>query len=135
MVLGNDMFTKLVMIADSILLFMTCIISGGSDYANIEVQPFSYQEVIDNYDINEYYPGVHFDGFNNNSVCNISNAADAVKQAKKECREGFVYDSINVYHDESQNMWEIMFYRKNWTGGYSVYMNGQGITTLIIAGE
>lgn len=142
----NSRFTmqnKIIIISLLIILvsISSCTLNDDldliSDSSNIEIGSFSYKEEIEIYDVNKPggYPGVHFDNFNNNTVSDISNAYDAVKQAKKECNKGLKYDSIDVYHDEDLDMWMVVFYRQGWTGDYCVYMNNQGITTLTVAGE
>ncbi len=93
---------------------------------------FSYEEDRKIYKEND--PGVKHSGFNNSSKVAIETVNDAIEQAKKECT--IEYDTVNAYYDNTAYMWKIVFSTADTVGGdQSVYLDGYGVTCLIVYGE
>lgn len=83
----------------------------GQDAAapSAEIPSFSYSEVQDTY--GENAPGVLRDGFQNTSPLAVSSAEEA-------------------------DMWDVCFFTSGVVGGcQDVYLNGSGVTCLIVYGE
>lgn len=97
----------------------------ATEESTSEVEMFSYM-----YDMS-IYEGIT-EGFKNTDVSPVANSYDAIERAKNECM--VEYDSIAVYHDAIEKVWKVSFYKED-TPGESVYMNCDGITTLIVYGE
>ena len=53
--------------------------------------------------------------------------------AKNEIKEE--YNSVSVFYDAEAQMYMVLFYNDNMTGGVSVYLTADGITTFIVPGE
>lgn len=96
-----------------------------------EVQPFSYEAVRTQFV--EGTPGVKTGGFRNVTQCLITNEADAAQRAKNECT--VEYDSVRVRYDSAADVWEVCFLANHPGGGQNVYLNGDGVTQLIVYGE
>ena len=92
---------------------------------------FSYEEESAIYV--EGQPGVKTFGFVNTSEIELS-FDNVVELAKNECT--VKYDTTKVYFDSSSNMWKVVFYDEDVLGGdQTVYIDGRGITALIVYGE
>ena len=97
-----------------------------------EIPSFSYAEVQDTYAENT--PGVLRDGFQNTSPFAVSSAEEAVQRATAECT--ISYDSVTCRYDSEADMWDVCFFTAGMAGGcQDVYLNGSGITCLIVYGE
>jgi len=98
------------------------------------IEPFSYDEDKNTYTEGEL--GVVSEGFYNTDKNPITNKEDAIALAKNEVKEYFNYDTISVYYDDASEMWMVLFSTAGRLGGcQSVYMNRDGLTTLIVFGE
>ncbi len=79
-------------------------------------------------------PGVKTDGFKNTSEQAVTNSAEAVERAKRECTVG--YDTITVLRDGWDEIWSVTFSTRGTLGGcQTVYINSNGLTLLIVYGE
>ena len=97
-----------------------------------EIPSFSYAEVQDTYVENA--PGVLQDGFQNTSPLAIDSAEEAAQRALAECT--IPYDSVTCRYDSEADMWNVCFSTAGVVGGcQDVYLNGSGITCLIVYGE
>lgn len=106
----------------------------GQDAAgpSAEIPPFSYSEVQDTY--GENAPGVLRDGFQNTSPLAVGSAEEAVQRAAAECT--IPYDSVTCRYDSEADMWDVCFSTAGVVGGcQDVYLNGSGVTCLIVYGE
>jgi len=93
---------------------------------------FSWQEESGRY--KKGTPGVRFDGFANTTATKIQNFKAAAERAATECK--VKYNAVDVYYDSKSEMWKVCFFEKLQVGGdITVYMNDQGITHLVVAGE
>ena len=98
---------------------------------NISIADFSYAEESALYSEGE--PGVKTSGFVNTAETEIS-FDNVVERALNECT--VKYYTTQAYFDSSVNMWKVVFNDENILGGdQTVYMDGRGITTLIVYGE
>ena len=95
------------------------------------VPEFSYEEVKNRF--GEGTPGVKISGFRNVASTPIRNETDAVERAKTECT--VEYDTVRVRYDNAADVWEICFFANHPGGGQDVYLNGEGVTQLIVYGE
>jgi hypothetical protein len=82
----------------------------------------------------------HDDGFYNIERNPITSKDDAIALSKNEVRVD--YNAISVFYDGTGEMWMISFWTHSDSsgdpaagGGQSVYMNRDGITTMIFFGE
>ena len=97
-----------------------------------EIPSFSYAEVQDTYVENA--PGVLQDGFQNTSPLAIDSAEEAAQRALAECT--IPYDSVTCRYDNEADMWDVCFFTSGVVGGcQDVYLNGSGVTCLIVYGE
>ena len=97
-----------------------------------EIPSFSYAEVQDTYVENA--PGVLQDGFQNTSPLAIDSAEEAAQRALAECT--IPYDSVTCRYDSEADMWDVCFFTSGVVGGCQVvYLNGSGVTCLIVYGE
>lgn len=97
-----------------------------------EIPAFSYAEVQDTYEENA--PGVLQDGFQNTSPLAIDSAEEAAQRALAECT--IPYDSVTCRYDSEADMWDVCFFTSGVVGGcQDVYLNGSGVTCLIVYGE
>ncbi len=100
--------------------------TAAEDVENTVIFSFTYDE--------EYYddePGVQKDGFINTAPADCDTVDAAVARAKKECT--IVYDSIAVYRDAENEMWNIQFYSEREGASFDVYLGYDGITRRIVA--
>lgn len=116
-------------------LALTLLPAGcGQDAAapSAEIPSFSYAEVQDTYVENA--PGVLRDGFQNTSPLAIGSAEEAAQRALAECT--IPYDSVTCRYDSEADMWDVCFFTSGVLGGcQDVYLNGSGVTCLIVYGE
>ena len=114
--------------------------SPDSSYAEVqdtapsssEILSFSYAQVQSAYEENA--PGVLRDGFQNTSPLAVSSAEEAVQRALAECT--IPYDSVTCRYDSEADMWDVCFFTSGVVGGcQDVYLNGSGVTCLIVYGE
>jgi hypothetical protein len=78
--------------------------------------------------------GFHDDGFYNIESNPITSKDDAIALARNEVRVD--YTAISVFYDNESEMWMVLFWKLEMAGGcQSVYMNHDGITTMIVFGE
>lgn len=108
--------------------------------ANQSLASFSYEEDAAIY--NDATPGANPNAFVNIDTYSIENQNAAVERAKNECT--IAYNATSEYYDSSADMWRIDFltvvHNEDGTVAtsgdrQSVYMNGDGITQLIVYGE
>lgn len=102
--------------------------SGGGSYIdkeNGEEKMFSYM-----YDLSVYGEKTKTENFVNTAVSPVTNEAEAIERAKSECTIG--YDNVEAYYDKAESMWKVVFTGEN---AQSVYMNTDGVTTLIVYGK
>ncbi len=95
--------------------------------------PFSYQEETQLWKKDE--PGVCYGGFQNTVEAEGLDADGIVERAKKECT--VVYDTAVISgYDSAEDMWRVEFYTSGTAGGgQTVYLDGRGVTHLIVYGE
>jgi len=99
-----------------------------------DVGTFSYYEHLSMYNAGE--PGVQTDGFNNTERMDVPNKEIAIALAKNEVSSNSDYDTIAVSRDDESQIWMVTFFAEGLVGGgQSVYMSGDGRTTLIVFGE
>jgi len=93
---------------------------------------FSYAEVTAAFKTGD--PGVKSEGFVNTNQAPINRILDVKAQALRECT--IEYDTVTVNYDEAANACEITYSTANTLGNcQSVYMDGDGVTLLIVYGE
>lgn len=93
---------------------------------------FSYREALEMYQEND--PGVFYGGFRNASELAVTNSHEALERAKNECT--VEYNETHIFYDEATGMWQILFSTEGMLGGcQTVYLDGKGITRLIVYGE
>ncbi len=98
----------------------------------IECDKFSFDEDCAFYE-NETV-GVKRDGFVNTEKTEIENAEQAVELAKKECKSE--YKNIRVGYDKKQKVYRVSFGTPDVDGGnVDVYIDGSGVTRLVVFGE
>ncbi len=96
------------------------------------IDAFSYKDDLKIY--TEGTPGVKYSGFKNLEESTVTTKEEAVERAKNECT--IPWNVTNVYFDEREKVWMVLFYQENVLGGcQSVYMGADGITLLIVYGE
>ncbi len=116
-----------------LILCMGIVISACDTGSPISFddETFSYEKILEEY---ENALGVQTSGFQNTTVKKINDKTDALERAKNECTVD--YDEAMVFYDEKADMWMVEFYKRNVAGGdQCVFLNGSGITCLIIYGE
>lgn len=91
---------------------------------------FSYKE--EKSALNMQDPGVKTEGFVNT---NAVEACDPLERAKLEMPVD--YKSVQMFYDDSEDIWKVHFFDSYTTagGGATVYLDGKGITQLIVYGE
>ncbi len=90
---------------------------------NITVGKFSFKD-------EKEYNG-KTDGFVNTNEIEMT---DAVARAKVEIQGE--YGMTQVFYDETEDMWKVHFFDSDTAGGdVTVYLNGKGVTKLIVYGE
>lgn len=93
---------------------------------------FSFDNVQKNYKPGD--PGVKTSGFKNTSGQAVTNSAEAVERAKRECT--IEYDTVTVLHDNRSYVWSVTFSTRGTLGGdQTVYLGEDGVTLLIVYGE
>ena len=114
--------------------------SSAGEAAGQSLASFSYEEDAAIYKDGD--PGVNPHAFVNTDLFPIENQNAAVERAKNECP--IEYNATSEYYDDTADMWRIDFLTvtqsedSTWTTAgncQSVYMNGDGITQLIVYGE
>jgi len=105
---------------------------------------FSWAETKAYYDGVEY-AGIIRSGFANTGVYAIGSASEAFARALNEHKPGADED-CSVSYDKEADVWKVYFYHVGYQtddgvsvavcgGGLEVYIGGDGITLLIVAGE
>lgn len=109
-----------------------------------ELKPFSFQDDLLMYagiTLEELEAGatpeddwIRTESFVNVTPSPVQTGEDAVRRAANECSFDFI--DTTVYYDKETDMWCVLF----WDcyapgGGLSVYLDGDGITRLIVPGE
>lgn len=93
---------------------------------------FAFDNIRRNYKAGD--PGVKTDGFKNTSESPVTNIAEAVERAKRECTIG--YDTVTLLRDGWEGVWSVMFSTRGTLGGcQTVYLDSKGVTLLIVYGE
>lgn len=73
-------------------------------------------------------------GFKNTSESPITNSSEASERAKNECT--IEHDTVTVRYDSRDDVWSVTFSTRATLGGcQTVYLNGNGVTLLIVYGE
>ena len=102
------------------------------DLSPVEILPFSYEEVLQMWGKSD--PGVKTDGFQNTSEAVIATPQQVIERAQNECT--IEYSATSVAYDSATDIWRVSFFTKESAGGgQEVYLDGNGLTTLIIYGE
>lgn len=79
-------------------------------------------------------PGVKTDGFQNTSEAVIATPQQVIERAQNECT--IEYDTTSLAYDNAAEIWRVTFYTEGSVGNsQDVYLNGSGLTALIIYGE
>lgn len=108
--------------------------AGGSELSSEvedgeEVEVFSYM-----YDMSCYGSIAVTEGFVNTDISPVTTADEAIMRAGNECTVD--YDNTYVYCDSIEDMWKVVFTGDDLTQAEQiVYMNFNGVTTLIVYGE
>ena len=102
------------------------------DLSPVEILPFSYEEVLQMWGKSD--PGVKTDGFQNTSGAVIATPQQVIERAQNECT--IEYDTTSLAYDNAADIWRVTFYTEGSAGNsQDVYLNGNGLTALIIYGE
>lgn len=102
------------------------------DLSPVELLPFSYEEILQVCGKSD--PGVKTDGFQNTSEAVITTPQQVIEQVRNECT--IEYDTTALAYDSAADIWRVTFYTEGSVGNsQEVYLNGTGMTTLIIYGE
>ena len=102
------------------------------DLSPVEILPFSYEEVLQTWGKSD--PGVKTDGFQNTSEAVIATPQQVIERAQNECT--IEYDTTSLAYDSAADIWRVTFYTEGSVGNsQDVYLNGNGLTALIIYGE
>ena len=98
----------------------------------VEILPFSYEEVLQTWGKSD--PGVKTDGFQNTSEAVIATPQQVIERAQNECT--IEYNTTALAYDSAADIWRVTFYTEGSAGNsQDVYLNGNGLTALIIYGE
>ena len=98
----------------------------------VEILPFSYEEVLQTWGKSD--PGVKTDGFQNTSEAVIATPQQVIERAQNECT--IEYNTTALAYDSAADIWRVTFYTEGSVGNsQDVYLNGNGLTALIIYGE
>lgn len=93
---------------------------------------FSYEEDTAVYKDGD--PGVNPHEFANVNSQPIDSQDTALELAKNECT--VEYNTTNIYYDCGTAMWKVAFFTAGILGGdQTVYLDGNGITRLVVYGE
>ena len=96
------------------------------------ILPFSYEEVLQTWGKSD--PGVKTDGFQNTSEAVIATPQQVIERAQNECT--IEYNTTALAYDSAADIWRVTFYTEGSAGNsQDVYLNGNGLTALIIYGE
>ena len=102
------------------------------DLSPVEILPFSYEEVLQTWGKSD--PGVKTDGFQNTSEAVIATPQQVIERAQNECT--IEYNTTALAYDSAADIWRVTFYTEGSVGNsQDVYLNGNGLTALIIYGE
>ena len=102
------------------------------DLSPVEILPFSYEEVLQTWGQSD--PGVKTDGFQNTSEAVIATPQQVIERAQNECT--IEYNTTALAYDSAADIWRVTFYTEGSAGNsQDVYLNGNGLTALIIYGE
>lgn len=98
---------------------------------------FRYDRDKAQYDVEA--PGVNPYPFRNTEPSPVADYDSALQRAAQECT--IAYDRAEVYYDPEADMWMVLFCEESEEGlivlggGQSVYVDGEGITHMIVYGE
>ena len=102
------------------------------DLSPVEILPFSYEKVLQMWRKSD--SGVKSDGFQNTSEAVIATPQQVIERAQNECT--IEYDTTSLAYDSAADIWRVTFYTEGSVGNsQDVYLNGNGLTALIIYGE
>ena len=102
------------------------------DLSPVEILPFSYEKVLQMWKKSD--SGVKSDGFQNTSEAVIATPQQVIERAQNECT--IEYDTTSLAYDSAADIWRVTFYTEGSVGNsQDVYLNGNGLTALIIYGE
>ncbi len=73
-------------------------------------------------------------GFVNTEELPVEDAETAIQRAGEECT--VTYDTVSAWYDSTADMWKVSFSTTGMAGGdQCVYLDGDGVTRLIVYGE
>lgn len=102
------------------------------DLSPVEILPFSYEKVLQMWKKSD--SGVKSDGFQNTSEAVIATPQQVIERAQNECT--IEYNTTALAYDSAADIWRVTFYTEGSVGNsQDVYLNGNGLTALIIYGE
>ena len=102
------------------------------DLSPVEILPFSYEKVLQMWKKSD--SGVKSDGFQNTSEAVIATPQQVIERAQNECT--IEYNTTALAYDSAADIWRVTFYTEGSAGNsQDVYLNGNGLTALIIYGE
>ena len=102
------------------------------DLSPVEILPFSYEKVLQMWEKSD--SGVKSDGFQNTSEAVIATPQQVIERAQNECT--IEYNTTALAYDSAADIWRVTFYTEGSAGNsQDVYLNGNGLTALIIYGE
>ena len=102
------------------------------DLSPVEILPFSYEKVLQMWEKSD--SGVKSDGFQNTSEAVIATPQQVIERAQNECT--IEYNTTALAYDSAADIWRVTFYTEGSVGNsQDVYLNGNGLTALIIYGE
>ena len=102
------------------------------DLSPVEILPFSYEKVLQMWKKSD--SGVKSDGFQNTSEAVIATPQQVIERAQNECT--IEYNTTALAYDSAADIWRVTFYTEGSVGNsQDVYLNGSGLTALIIYGE
>ena len=102
------------------------------DLSPVEILPFSYEKVLQMWEKSD--SGVKSDGFQNTSEAVIATPQQVIERAQNECT--IEYDRTSLAYDSAADIWRVTLYTEGSVGNsQDVYLNGNGLTALIIYGE
>lgn len=99
---------------------------------NQGIGAFSYTEERAGY--GESSPGVRYEGFRNVSQARMDSIQGVIERACRECT--VEYDTVRVDYDGETDMWKVTCMSQSVAGGcQSIYLDGDGVTRMIVYGE
>lgn len=129
-------FMKAISLA--IVLIASLSSCNHTEHGGMTLASFSYANELSLHKAGD--AGVKTSDFLNTDLFPIDNQISAVERAKNECT--IDYNAASEYYDEKTGMWRIDFLTLSIEQGIaaigncqSVYLDGDGITHLVVYGE